>query len=126
MKASGKGKIIVGVITAVVLLIVAGFFVVISGLPQKLLTGEKIVLKNEDGTVRETVDKVSVAELSYYYYQVINSMGYGIDPDTLDTVYDEENGKTYRDMILDVAAQEAMNSRLMNKAAKESGFMEHS
>ncbi len=126
MKASGKGKIIVGVITAVVLLIVAGFFVVISGLPQKLLTGEKIVLKNEDGTVRETVDKVSVAELSYYYYQVINSMGYGIDPDTLDTVYDEENGKTYRDMILDVAAQEAMNSRLMNKAAKENGFMEHS
>ena len=126
IRTSRRNKIIMGSVIAVIVLIIIGFFINIAGLPQKLLTAEKVILKNEDGSTAEVISKVKVSELAYHYYQVVSTYGTGIDEESLDQVYDEETGKTYRDLIIDYAASEVMNMKFVNKAAEDNGFLEHS
>jgi len=127
IKATRRGKIIAGSIITVLVLIVIGWFISITGLLPKVLTGVKIT-KTVDG-VTQTVDNISVAEVNYHYYQVLNSYySYGIITDNMDmdSVLDSTTGQTYREFMLDQAAEELMNSTIVNSSADENGYRAHS
>ena len=102
IKASKRNKAIVIAIVALFAVIIIGWFIYISGLLNKVLTGVKIV-RTVDG-VTQTLDNISVAETNYHYYQVLSSYyNYGIinGEMDLDAVYDQTTGQTYRQMLLD-------------------------
>lgn len=127
IKAARRGKIITGSIIAVLVLIVVGWFINISGLLPKMLTGVKIT-KNVDG-VTQTIDNITIAETNYHYYQVLNSYyGYGIIPGDadMDAVFNPTTGQTYREFMLDQAATELMNSTIVNEVADTNGYRAHS
>lgn len=127
IRASRRSKaIVIAIVTAMVLIIV-GYFIYISGFFAKVLTGVK-VQKTVDG-VTQTIDNISVAETNYHYFQVLSSyMNYGIISSNmdLDAVYDQTSGKTYRMLILDQAANELMNSTIVNQEAERMGYLPHS
>lgn len=127
IRASKRNKAIVTSIVVVFSLVVVAYFVYISGLLPKVLTGVKVT-KTVDG-VTQTIDNISVAETNYHFMQVWSSyanygiIGQGMD---LDTVYDTTTGKTYRMLILDRAAEELMNSTIVNQEAEANGYLPHS
>ena len=93
-----------------------------------MATGIKITETSPEG-VTTTIEKISVVEANYHYYQVLNTFyGYGMitDQDQLDEVFDEETGKTYYMLVMDQAAQEILNSVMVNKAAEENGYLQYS
>ena len=127
IRAARKNKAIVITVITVMALIAIGFFVYISGFLPKVITGVKIT-KTVDG-VTQTIDNISVAETNYHYYQVLSSYyNYGIISGDMDmeAVYDESTGKTYRQFILDQAANELMNSTIVNQEAEANGYIIHS
>ncbi|MBO6193103.1 MAG: hypothetical protein J6O00_02870 [Clostridiales bacterium] len=127
IKASRRSKAIVITLVTVFAVIVIGWFVYISGLLPKVMTGVKIQ-RTVDG-VTQTIDNISVAETNYHYYQVLSSYyNYGIINNNidLDSVYDTTNGTTYRQLLLDQAGSELMNSVLVNEEAEARGYLPHS
>lgn len=127
IKATRRGKIIAGSIITVLVLIVIGWFINISGLLPKVLTGVKIT-KNVDG-VTQTIDNISIAETNYHYYQVLNTYyGYGLIPGDadVDSVFNPTTGQTYREYMLDQAATELMNMTIVNEVATNDGYQAHS
>ena len=71
--------------------------------------------------------KVSVSELGYYYYNIRYMYAYyyrAVDPNTPDNeqMYDEEEGKTYRDFFLESALSQAQNDKALYDAAVEAGY----
>ncbi len=127
IKASKRNKAIVIAIVALFAVIIIGWFIYISGLLNKVLTGVKIV-RTVDG-VTQTLDNISVAETNYHYYQVLSSYyNYGIinGEMDLDAVYDQTTGQTYRQMLLDQAGSELMNSTLVNLEAESRDYLPHS
>lgn len=71
--------------------------------------------------------KVSVAELGYYYYNIRYMYAYyygAVDPSVPDNdqMYDEEEGKTYRDFFLESALSQAQNDKALYDAAVEAGY----
>lgn len=124
--SSKKYSIAVGIIFAVVIICVIGFFVYISGILPKTVRGMKVT-ETVDGNTT-TIASASVSELNYHYYQVLNTYNqYGYLTDiNLDDVADESTGKTYYQIILDNAADELMNSILVNNAAEaDTGFSDN-
>ena len=124
IKASRRSKAIVITLVTVFAVIVIGWFVYISGLLPKVMTGVKIQ-RTVDG-VTQTIDNISVAETNYHYYQVLSSYyNYGIINNNvdLDSVYDTTNGTTYRQLLLDQAGSELMNSVLVNEEAEARGYL---
>ena len=127
IKTAKRNKAIVIALVAFFAVIVVGYFVYISGLLPKVMTGVKIT-KTVDG-VTQTIDNISVAETNYHYYQVLSSyMNYGIISSStdVDAVYDTTNNKTYRQLVLDQAANELMNSTIVNQEAERLGYLPHS
>ena len=127
IKTAKRNKAIVIALVAFFAVIVVGYFVYISGLLPKVMTGVKIT-KTVDG-VTQTIDNISVAETNYHYYQVLSSyMNYGIISSStdMDAVYDTTNNKTYRQLVLDQAANELMNSTIVNQEAERMGYLPHS
>lgn len=127
IKSDRRSKIIAGTIITILALIVVGWFMYISGFLPKVLTGVKIT-KNVDG-VTQTIDNISIAETNYHYYQVLNSYySYGIINDSidLDSQFNPTTGQTYREMLLDQAATELMNSVIVNEVADNDGYQAHS
>ena len=127
IRASRKSKAIVTTIVVAFALVIVGYFVFISGLLPKVMTGVKII-KTENGVTR-TIENFSVAETNYHYYQVLNSYyNYGIlnGGMDMDTVYDTTTGKTYRQLVLDGAANELMNIAIVNEEAEARGYLPHS
>lgn len=127
IRTSRRNKAIVAAVITAFVVIIAGYFIYISGVLPKVVTGVKIT-KTVDG-VTQTIDNISVAETNYHYFQVLSSYyNYGIigsDVD-LDTVYDQTTGKTYRMLLLDSAANELMNSTIVNQEAERMGYLPHS
>lgn len=127
IRASRRNKAIVAAVIAFFVIVISGYFIYISGLLPKVVTGVKIT-KTVDG-VTQTIDNISVAETNYHYFQVLSSYyNYGIisnDMD-LDAVYDQTTGKTYRMLLLDSAANELMNSTIVNEEAEARGYLPHS
>ncbi len=128
LKASKRSKAIMTAFIVLIVLIIVGFFVYISGIIQKVTTGIKITETSPEG-VTTTIENISVVEANYHYYQVLNTFyGYGMitDQEQLDEVFDEETGKTYYMLVMDQAAQEILNSVMVNKAAEENGYLQYS
>lgn len=128
LKASKRSKAIMTAFIVLIILIIVGFFVYISGIIQKVTTGIKITQTTPDG-VTTTIENISVVEANYHYYQALNTFyGYGMiqDKDQLDEVFDEETGKTYYMLVMDQAAQEILNSVMVNRAAEENGYLQYS
>ena len=127
IRASKRNKAIVTSIVVLIALIIVAYFIYISGFLAKVMTAVKIT-KTVDG-VTTTVDNIPVAEVNYHYFQVLSSYyNYGIINGNmdLDAVYDQTTGKTYRQLILDQAANELMNSTLVNEEAEARGYLPHS
>ena len=114
------------VVVVAIVLIVAIFFTYISGVLPRTLTGIQIT-ETVDG--KETVIKnFNVLESNYHFVEVYDSYSqYGmVSADKLDTVCNEETGETYRDVLLREAATQMRTLALVERAAKENGFMEMS
>lgn len=127
IKTARRNKAIVISLIVVFAVIIVGYFIYISGFLPKVMTGVKIQ-KTVDG-VTQTIDNISVAETNYHYYQVLSSYyNYGIISSNMDmdAVSDQTTGKTYRQLILDQAANELMNSTLVNAEAEARGYLPHS
>ncbi len=124
-----KINLIKFLVAAVLIICVAGFFIYISGLLPKLLTGVKVVETAPDGT-QTTVENISVLETNYHFNEVFGMYAmYGmIDKDRLDEYVDEtaEDKQTYREYLYNTAAQELLNSALVRRAADADGYSVHS
>lgn len=101
------------IIAIVVAVLVAALLVWNSGVFQKNATA---------ATIGE--EKLSVAELSYYYYnnyyyQLYSYYGLSIDPDA---VMDEEAGTTYRDYFLELALTDAHEIETLYREALDNGW----
>ena len=118
-----KINLIKGIVIAVILLCIGGYFVYVSGILPKLVTGVKIVETAADGT-QTTVQKVSVLETNYRFNEALNMYSmYGmVDKDNLDKVMDSESKQTYREFLYKTVADELMNSALIMRHAKAKNF----
>lgn len=101
------------IIAIVIVVLVAALLVWNSGVFQK-------------GATAATIggEKLSVAELSYYYYNNSNyrmfaQYGISIDPDA---VIDEEKGTTYRDYFLELALTDAHEIETLYRDALANGY----
>ena len=122
-KSLVSGGMIVVVIA--VILIIACFFTYISGVLPKALPGITITENNADGTSKN-IQSYSVLESNFHFKEVYDSYSqYGlVTSDNLDTVSNQETGETYRDVLLREAAGQMKTLTLVERAAKESGFMD--
>ena len=112
---------------ALILAIVAGFFIYISGILPKTLTGVSITETLTDGTTK-TVKNYSVLETNFHFQEVYDSYSqYGmVAEEHLDEVYDTSTGETYRDWLLRETATQMKTLALVERAAQQNGFMEYS
>ncbi len=127
-KADKRSKIILGLVIAVLAIFAIGYFVYISGVLSKVMTGMKVLKVDETGTTT-TVENISVLETNFHYYQVVNTyaqQGYLQGIEDVDAVADETTGKTFRQILLDQAASEIMNIVFVNNAALEAGYGDYS
>jgi len=123
--SSRTANLIKALVAAVLIVSVVGYFVYITGILPKTLTGVTVTETAEDGTT-SVLGKASVLETNFYYAEQYNTYYYYgmVTADTLDDVYDSETGETYREMLLGLAADEIMNNMLVGRAAEEAGFSE--
>ena len=124
---ANKSLVSGGMIVVIVafILIIACFFTYISGVLPKALTGITITENNTDGTSKN-LQSYSVLESNFHFKEVYDSYSqYGmVSADTLDNISNQETGETYRDVLLREAASQMKTLTLVERAAKDSGFME--
>ena len=113
------------VVVVAVILVVVCFFTYISGVLPKTLTGISITENGADGSTT-TIAKYSVLESNFHFKEVYDSYSqYGlVSEDNLDVVNNEETGSTYRDTLLRETASQMKTLALVERSAKESGFMD--
>ncbi len=128
-KSSSKSaKIALGVSVGVIVVCVLGWFIYISGIIPQLLPGMTIYETAADGVTQQQVASISVLETNYHFnevFQQYSQYGY-VTRDNLDEVYNPATGETYRDMILQQAGMQVLNSILINRAAEQDGFLKYS
>ena len=124
---SGNANVVKIIVAVVLILAVAGYAIYVTGAIPRVLNGVTITETMQDGT-KKTVGRASVLETNYHFSQLFNQYYmYGqVDRNSLDTVKDEETGTTWRDTIVNEAAEEVMNQVLINNDAKANGFTEFS
>ena len=118
-----KSKVILGVVIALLILIVGGYFVYYTGLPARVIPAVKIV-QVVDGK-EQPYGKIYTPELNYYRNNILSmySMyGMSLDEEYLNN-FNEEKGKTNSQMIYDSAAEQIVSIRLVDEKAKaDAGF----
>lgn len=116
-----------GAVIVVIVLIIAIFFTYISGILPSTVTGVSIKETLPDGSVK-TVRNFNILETNFHFKEVYSQYSsYGmVTEDMLDVIYDTEKNETYRDMLLREAASQMRTLALVERAAKESGFIEMS
>ena len=124
-----KINLIKALVIVAIVICVGGFFVYISGILPRFVTGVKIVETNADGT-QSTIENVSVQELNYHFYEVFSMYSmYGmVSNDTLDdpTDPDTEGSQTYREFMYQTAADELMNAALVRRSSEQYDYTPHS
>ena len=117
-----KAKLGLGIIVAVMILFVAGYFVYFSGIVPQLLPGMTITETKDGQNVK--IAELSVLETNYYYMSIYSMYAqYGmISQDSIDTVFNSTTGQTYREYLLTQGAQEAMNNIILEREADAKGF----
>lgn len=126
IKASKRSKVIMGLVVAVLICIVLGFFVYMTGILPRVLPGIKIVETNPQTGKTDTIANISVLEANFHYAQAYGTYSYSMGDKTVDDVYDPTTGKTYFQMILDQAASQALRTELIVREAEANGYAEHS
>ncbi len=116
-----RAKLAVTLIAAFMVVTMLAFFVYISGLIPQLVHAASIKVTAENGST-STVETLSVNEMSFYYNQVYQQYYYSLYGMDLDTVIDQDTGKTYRMSLQDLAAQMAMGIYLTNQEASKNGY----
>lgn len=118
-----KSKVILGVVIALLILIVGGYFVYYTGLPARVIPAVKIVQVVDGKEV--PYGKIYTPELNYYRNNILSmySMyGMSLDEEYLNNV-NEEKGKTNGQLIYDSAAEQIVSVRLIDEKAKaDAGF----
>ena len=129
---SGKAnkKLVSGgmiVIIVAIVLIIACFFTYISGVLPRTLTGVAITETLPDGTTK-TVKNFNLLETNMHFKEVFSTYSnYGmVTEESLDAIYNESTGETYRDWLLREAASQMRTLALVERAAQQSGFMQYS
>jgi len=112
-----KSKLVLGLVIALIVICVAGFFIYASGLLQRTLTGIKIVETAADGT-QTTVRNYSVQEANYHFNEIYSMYSmYGmIDKERLDEKVSEDSEDTWRQTLYKAAADEMMENALVLRA----------
>lgn len=113
------------VIIVAILLIIACFFTYISGVLPRTVTGVSITENTADGKT-STIKNFSVLETNFHFKEVFDSYSqYGmVSEELLDQVYDPTTGETYREWLLREAAKQMRTLALVERAAKDEGFMD--
>ncbi|MBO4636539.1 MAG: hypothetical protein J5685_05260 [Clostridiales bacterium] len=126
IKADRRAKVILGMIITVILLIIAAFFINLSGLIPRIFTGIKIT-ENVNGQ-QAVIENISVAEATYQYASIYNTYAqYNMfTADTIDDVMDPTTGKTYRQWLLDQAAEKLKTIIIINRDAEQNDYLSHS
>ena len=129
---SGKSsrKAVTGGMIAVIvaiILIIACFFTYISGILPLTMTGISITETLADGSTK-TVKNYSLLETNLHFKQTLSTYSsYGmVSEDNLDDIYNQETGETYRDWLLKQTAGDMESIALVERAAKQAGFMDMS
>ena len=124
---SGNANAVKVVVACVLILSVLGYVVYVTGVIPRVLNGVTVTETMQDGT-KKTVGTASVLETNYHFSTAFNQYYmYGqVKQDTLDTVKDEATGTTWRDAIINEAAESIMNQVLINNDAKANGYLEFS
>ncbi|MBQ6303983.1 MAG: hypothetical protein IJK83_08145 [Clostridiales bacterium] len=129
---SGKSsrKAVTGGMIAVIvaiILIIACFFTYISGILPLTMTGISITETLADGSTK-TVKNFSLLETNLHFKQTLSTYSsYGmVSEDNLDDIYNQETGETYRDWLLKQTAGDMESIALVERAAKQAGFMDMS
>ena len=119
MKVSKKNKIIATLVVVALALLVFCYFAHQTGLPAKILPGAKIV-HTVDGKEKK-VKSISIVEMNYFfsvtYNQYVSARVIDGSAD-LDSVYNEQTGQTYREMLWENAANTVQAQYLMLQAAE--------
>lgn len=127
LSSKAKTNLVMGIVIAVLVIVVGGFFIYISGILPKCFTGVKITKVNAEGKT-EVIDTLSVVETNYYYRQLLTTYrmyGYLTDDLDLDSPINSETGDTtYREMMYNNAAASVMSTALVGDAAREAGYMD--
>ena len=127
-----KAKFIITTAMVVIILCIVCWFVYITGILPKVLTGISITETAADGTSTQSVENISVLEANFKFKEVFSSFSnyYGVTEDNLDETASTDattgEGTTYRDMIFQEAANELMNCIMVNRSAVANGFMDYS
>ncbi len=119
MKVSKKNKIIATLVVVALALLVFCYFAHQTGLPAKILPGAKIV-HTVDGKEKK-VKSISIVEMNYFFSVTYNEYVSArvIDGSAdLDSVYNEQTGQTYREMLWENAANTVQAQYLMLQAAE--------
>lgn len=102
---------------------VGGYFIYVTGVPAKVLTGVEIIKTQENGKTK-VIERISVNELKYHYALVFNQYyqyGY-VDQDTdLDSIMPATQ-MTYRQFFFERAAENLRRNVLTINAAEKAGF----
>ena len=124
---SGNANVVKIIVAAVLVLALAGYAIYVTGAIPRVLNGVTVTETMADGS-KKTVGKASILETNYHYSSIFNQYAmYGqVTKDKLDTVKDEETNTTWRDYIINEAADEIMDQTLVINDAKANGFNEFS
>lgn len=125
VSSSIKKKLIIAAIILVFVIAIGGFFAYSAGLPAMLLTGAEFIQTPEGGKP-QVIERIKVNELNYNYAQALSQLQqYGLITQglDLDSVYDEQTGKTYREYAYETACNTMKRSvQIGIEARKDKNF----
>ena len=107
-------RIIVGAGIAFIVILAGAFVVSMTDIPARVMTGATVAGHD-----------VKVNELDYWFYTEYNQFySYGVitSKSDLNKVYDETTGKTYKDLLYEMAAQNLQSTYILCDQAKAAGF----
>ncbi|MDD4095216.1 MAG: hypothetical protein PHP22_03125 [Oscillospiraceae bacterium] len=125
VSSSIKRKLVIAAIILVFVISIGGFFAYSAGLPAMLLTGAEFI-RTPEGGKPVVIEKIKVNELNYNFSQAVSQLQQygmvapGLD---LDSVFDEETGKTYREYAYETACNSMKRSiQIGIEAGKDKSF----
>lgn len=128
LSESTKQRIVAICIVLLLVVSLGGYFIYFTGVPAKILTGVSYYETDANGKVNKMYT-AKVTELNYYFSAVYNQYRkYGILNDSVDpdTVFNQADGTTYRDLLNESAAESLKQVLLYNREAEEAGFKSES
>ena len=108
-----KGGVVVGIVVGIIIVCIAGYFIFMSGVLQRCVTGVKITETAADGSLT-TVRNFSVQETNYHFNEVYSMYRmYGMISDqTLDNKVEESSEETWRQYLYKAAADDLQDIAL--------------